>query len=45
MFDSGPDPTRPTEDAEFCEPTQPNPTRPMDGPDPRPPLGWLLVDW
>jgi len=33
IFDTKPDPTRPTQDGEFCDPT-----RPMDGPDPCPTL-------
>jgi len=32
------DPTRPTENGEFCDPTPLDPTRPMDGPEPCPTL-------
>jgi len=37
-FDTGPDPTRPTQDGEFCDPTRPDLTRPVGGPDPCPTL-------
>jgi len=33
----------PTQDGEFCDPTQPDPTRPMDGPDPCPTLVYLFL--
>jgi len=34
IFGTGPNPTQPTQDREFCDPTRPNPTRLMSNSEP-----------
>jgi len=43
IFLTGLDPVRPTQDGKFCDPTRPDTTRPMDGPDSGPHCRTLTI--